>query len=134
MQKEKLLKDLLKTLLDNRLSKLEKKHNEEMKDIKLIKSYYTKQGELIKSLMPIKKIDPSNNKRPQMKKKTTKGKLSSCRLYTTSQKKIISKSKEKDNNNNNNNKKNENNNDNFTTFNKTKIDGNYKAKNKVSML
>jgi len=37
MQKEKLLKDLLKTLLDNRLNKLEKIHNEEMKDIKLIK-------------------------------------------------------------------------------------------------
>ena len=64
MQKEKLLKDLLKTLLDNRLNKLEKIHNEEMKDIKLIKSYYTKQGELIKSLMLIKKIDPPNNKRP----------------------------------------------------------------------
>ena len=129
MQKEKLLKDLLKTLLDNRLNKLEKKHNEEMKDIKLIKSYYTKQGELIKSLMPIKKIDPPNSKRLQIKKKTTKGKLSSCRLYTPSQKKIISKSKERDNNNNNN-KKNENNKDNFKHLNKTKIDGNYKAKNK----
>ena len=37
MQKEKLLKDLLKTLLDNSLNKLEKKHNEEMKDYQINK-------------------------------------------------------------------------------------------------
>ena len=39
MEKEKLLKDLLKTLLESRLKLLEKKNTQEMSDLKIIKTY-----------------------------------------------------------------------------------------------
>ena len=37
MQKEKILKNLLKTLLENRINELETKYAQEMKDINLTK-------------------------------------------------------------------------------------------------
>jgi hypothetical protein len=130
MEKEKLLKDLLKSLLENRLIKLEKKNNEELKDLKLIKSYFTKQEELLKSFKIIKKIDRPQNKL-LLKQKTSNLKLSSLkrgseRLHTPLPKKNISKSKEKEKIN----KKTSNNDDNFSHLNKSKIDGNYRTKKK----
>ena len=129
MEKNEVLKNLLKSLLENRLNKLEKKYSEEMKDLKLIKSYYSKQENVLKSFKIIKTIDTSK-KKLLFKQKTVDSKLpltkkSSTRLYTPLHKKTASKSKEKENLTKKNNNK-----DNFSHLNKSKIDGNYRAKNR----
>ena len=130
MEKNEILNKLLKSLLENRLIKLEKKYSEEMKDLKIIKLNYSKQETLLKSFKIIKKNEPSKNKL-LLKKKTMEPKLSlvkrsSARLYTPLHKKTTSKSKEKENANN----KNYNNKDNFSHLNKSKIDGNYRKSRK----
>ena len=76
MDKEKLLKDLLKSLLENRITKLEKKNTEESKDLKIIKTFFKKQEELIKTFKIIKKNEPSQ-------KKLLKQKTSTLKLYTS---------------------------------------------------
>ena len=130
MEKEQLLKDLLKTLIDNRLTKLEKKTSEEMKDIKLLKTQYTKQKELLKSFILIKK---PNNKQMQ-KHRTTREKLSSSsRAFTPSFRQIHVKSKEIENTNNKKNEKNEKKEktkDNVKNLNKSKINGNFNTNDK----
>lgn len=128
MNKEKILKDLIKSLLENRITKLEKKNTEETKDLKIIKTFFTKQAELIKSFKIIKKNDPPQKK--LLKQKTSALKLSSSRrlstrLHTPLTRKTASKSKDKEIVNKKNNIK-----DNFSHLNKSKIDGNYKTKNK----
>ena len=55
--KEELLKNLLKNLLDARLKRLEKRNIEQMKDLKLEKESYNKQGILLKKIS-IVKIEP----------------------------------------------------------------------------
>ena len=60
MIKEEILKKLLKDLLDDRLKRLEKRNLEQMKDIKLEKETYNKQGILVKKLCSIK-IEPKNS-------------------------------------------------------------------------
>ena len=129
MKKEIILKNLLKTLIDNRLEKLEKKQIEEMKDIKIIKSFFINQEELIKSFIPEKKsVHPKKNQ--LVKNKTNITKLSTTkrplRQYTPFHRKLISSI----NPNYNNNKINNSKIDNFSHVNKPKIDGNYKTKNK----
>ena len=62
MEKNEILNKLLKSLLENRLIKLEKKYSEEMKDLKIIKLNYSKQETLLKSFKIIKKNEPSKNK------------------------------------------------------------------------
>ena len=130
MEKEKILKDLLKSLLENRLVSLEKKSNEEINDLKIIKKYYSKHESLLKSFKIIKKENPQ--KKLILKQKTSILKLSStkrlsARLHTPLNKKAVSKSKDKDNFN----KKNK---DNFSHLNKAKIDGNYRTKPKNNTL
>ena len=56
-EKEEILKTLLKNLLEERLSRLEKRNNEQTKDIKLEKDAYNKQKLLVKKLCSIK-IEP----------------------------------------------------------------------------
>ena len=56
-EKEEILKKLLKNLLEERLSRLEKRNNEQTKDIKLEKDAYNKQELLVKKLCSIK-IEP----------------------------------------------------------------------------
>ena len=62
--KEESLKNLLKTLLEERLSHLEKRNMNQMKDLKLEKETYQKQELLVKKLCSIK-IEP---KKPQASK------------------------------------------------------------------
>ena len=66
INKEEILKKLLKDLLEQRINRLEKRNIEQMKDIKLEKESYNKQGLLLKKLCSIK-IEPKNN----MKKNNT---------------------------------------------------------------
>ena len=132
MDKEKILKDLLKSLLENRLNKLEKKNNEEIKDLKLIKSCFTKQEDLLKSFKIIKKIDRPQNKL-LLKQKTGSLKISSLkrgseRLHTPLHKKANPKSKEKEK------IIKKHSDDNFSHLNKSKIDGNYRTKKKKTTL
>ena len=47
-KKEEILQNLLKNLLDTRLKRLEKRNIEQIKDIKLEKESYNKQGVLLK--------------------------------------------------------------------------------------
>ena len=56
-EKEEILKKLLKNLLEERLSRLEKRNNEQTKDIILEKDAYNKQELLVKKLCSIK-IEP----------------------------------------------------------------------------
>jgi len=56
-EKEEILKKLLKNLLEERLSRLEKRNNEQTRDIKLEKDAYNKQELLVKKLCSIK-IEP----------------------------------------------------------------------------
>ena len=55
--KEEILKKLLNNLLESRLKRLEKRNVEQMKDIKLEKESYQKQGLLLKKLCSVK-IEP----------------------------------------------------------------------------
>ena len=69
--KEEILNKLLKNLLDQRLKRLEKRNLEQMKDIKLEKDSYNKQGILLKKLCSVK-IEP---------KRTLKKSLTSDKLF-----------------------------------------------------
>ena len=69
-KKEEILQNLLKNLLDTRLKRLEKRNIEQIKDIKLEKESYNKQGVLLKKLCSVK-IEPKNNS----KKNNTNNKL-----------------------------------------------------------
>ena len=117
MMKEEILNNLLKTLLEKNLIKLEKKNNEEIKDIKLMKLFFTKEQCLIQSFKDdikrrsMTKTKTSENLRPG--KRTP-------RLYTPSNKPRISKSKDKSFIKEK---------ENFSNLNKAKIDGVYKTKN-----
>ena len=59
--KEEILKKLLKNLLEERLSRLEKRNNEQQKDIKFEKDAYKKQELLVKKLCSVK-IEPKKPK------------------------------------------------------------------------
>ena len=134
MEKEKILKDLFKSLLENRLKKLEKKTTDEMNDLKIIKTYYTKQESLLKSFKIIKKEIPQ--KKLLLKNKTSNLKLSStkllARLHTPLHKKTASKSKDKEKEKDNFNKKHIK--DNISNLNKSKIDGNYRTRAKKNTI
>ena len=115
MEKEEILNALLKSLLDKSLTKLEKNSDEELKHIKLMKSFFTKQEKLINSYKEdIKRKTMIKQKTSDDLKKNKKG----IRLFTPSNKGRNSKSKDKYLTNNN-----------FSNLNKLKIDGNYKHKN-----
>ena len=116
MKKEEILNSLLKSLLDKKLSNLEKKNTEETKDLKMMQLFFTKQELLIQTYNNDIKI------RMMTRQKTTdnlKVRKKSNRLYTPSninrnlKNKERSYIKEKDN---------------FSNLNKSKIDGNYKNK------
>ena len=62
INKEEILKKLLNSLLDGRLIRLEKRNIEQMKDIKLEKDSYNKQGILLKKLCSVKIESHNNNK------------------------------------------------------------------------
>ena len=117
MTKEEILNDLLKNLLEKNLGKLEKKNNEEIKDIKLMKLFFTKEECLIQSFKDdikrktMTRIKTSENLRPG--KRTP-------RLYTPSNKPRVSKSKDKSFIKEK---------ESFSNLNKAKIDGVYKTKN-----
>ena len=116
MKKEEILNSLLKSLLDKKLSNLEKKNTEETKDLKMMQLFFTKQELLIQTYNNDIKI------RMMTRQKTTdnlKVRKKSNRLYTPSnvnrnlKNKERSYIKEKDN---------------FSNLNRSKIDGNYKNK------
>ena len=65
--KEEILKKLLNNLLEGRLKRLEKRNLEQMKDIKLEKDSYNKQGLLLKKICSVK-IEPKKT----LKKNTDK--------------------------------------------------------------
>ena len=116
MKKEEILNLLLKSL-DKNMSILEKKSNEEIKDIKLMKIFFNKQEALIES------FKEDIKKRTMIKKKTSedlKPIRRGSRLYTPSSKGTTSKSKDRFTPGEKNN---------FSNLNKSKIDGNYKPKN-----
>ena len=117
MKKEEILKSLLTSLLEKNLKKLETKNNDEIKEIKLMKLFFTKQQCLIESYI-------TDIKRKEMTRQKTSDNLKpnkrNSRLFTPSNKKLISKSKDKSNI-----KKKEN----FSNLNKSKIDGTYRPKN-----
>ena len=74
MQKEKILKNLLKTLLENRINELETKYTQEMKDINLTKKLISNEQTFLKSLIiSIKKPEPK--KKTLIKQKTNTNKL-----------------------------------------------------------
>ena len=75
--KEEILKKLLNNLLESRLKRLEKRNIEQMKDLKLEKDSYNKQGILLKKLCSVK-IEHKKN----IKKSTTTNKLSKGRDRT----------------------------------------------------
>ena len=75
--KEEILKKLLNNLLESRLKRLEKRNIEQMKDLKLEKDSYNKQGILLKKLCSVR-IEPKKN----IKKSTTTNKLSKGRDRT----------------------------------------------------
>jgi hypothetical protein len=116
MKKEEILNSLLKSLLDKKLSNLEKKNTDETKDLKMMQLFFTKQELLIQTYNNDIKI------RMMTRQKTTdnlKVRKKSNRLYTPSnvnrnlKNKERSYIKEKDN---------------FSNLNRSKIDGNYKNK------
>ena len=118
MKKDEILNSLLKSLLDGKITKLENKSNEEIKDIKLMKIFFNRQESLIKSYFEDIK------KRAMMRQKTSDDlKLSKrgSRLFTPSNNRSrLSKSKDKFISNEKNN---------FSNLNRLKIDGNYMPKN-----
>ena len=63
--KEEILKKLINNLLESRLKRLEKRNLEQMKDLKLEKDSYNKQGILLKKLCSVK-IDPKKNLKKNM--------------------------------------------------------------------
>ena len=63
--KEEILKKLLKNLLDERLKRLEKRNTEQLKDLKLEKDSYNKQGILLKKLCSVK-IEPKKTLKKNM--------------------------------------------------------------------
>ena len=69
-EKEEILKKVLKNLLEERLTRLEKRNHEQTKDIKLEKDAYNKQELLVKKLCSIK-IEPK--KLNQKKNKNERG-------------------------------------------------------------
>ena len=118
MKKEEILNSLLKSLLDGKITKLEKKSSEEIKDIKIMKIFFNRQESLIKSYFEDIK------KRTMLRQKTSDDlKLSKrgSRLFTPSNNRSrLSKSKDKFISKEKNN---------FSNLNRLKIDGNYKPKN-----
>ena len=70
--KEEILNKLLKKLLDERLKRLEKRNLEQMKDIKLEKDSYNKQGLLLKKLCSVK-IEPKTLKKSSTNEKLGRG-------------------------------------------------------------
>ena len=120
MKKENILKSLLASLLEKNLSKLEKKNNDEIKDIKLMKLFFTKQECIIQSYI-------DDMKRREMTRQKTAENLKphkkNTRMYTPSSKKIKSKSKDKSNVKEK---------ENFSNLNKLKIDGTYRPKNNMT--
>lgn len=132
MQKEKILKTLLKTLLEKRINELEAKYTQEMKDINLTKKLISNEQTFLKSLIiSIKK--PEQNKKTLSKQKTNNNKLiasvRSSRVQTPMHRKIESQNIQKINSKKIVNNKN----DNFSHLQKSKIDGKYKTKNKNIM-
>lgn len=132
MQKEKILKNLLKTLLENRINELETKYAQEMKDINLTKKLISNEQTFLKSLIiSIKKPEPK--KKTLLKQKTNTNKLipsiRASRVQTPMHRKLESQNIQ---NLRINSKKILNNNKNeiFSHLQKSKIDGNYKTKNK----
>ena len=119
MKKEEILNSLLKSLLDKTITKLEKKSNEEIEDIKIMKLFFTKQESLIQSYLE------DTKKRIMLRQKTSddlKTNKRGLRLFTPSNSRnTISKSKDKNNNIKGKNT--------FSNLNRLKIDGNYKPKN-----
>ena len=117
MKKEEILKSLLTSLLEKNLKKLETKNNDEIKEIKLMKLFFTKQQCLIESYI-------TDIKRKEMTRQKTSDNLKpnkrNSRLFTPSNKKLISKSKDKSNIKEK---------ENFSNLNKSKIDGTYRPKN-----
>ena len=63
--KEEILNKLLKNLLDNKIKRLEKRNLEQMKDLKLEKESYKKQGLLLKKLCSVK-IEPKKSLKKNM--------------------------------------------------------------------
>ena len=131
MQKEKILKNLLKTLLENRINELEAKYTQEMKDISLTKKLISNEQSFLKSLI-------ISIKKPEQKKKTlSKQKTNNNKLITSIKHKRVQtpmhikfQSQNMQNININSKKTLNNKNDNFSHLQKSKIDGNYKTKNK----
>ena len=120
MKKENILKSLLASLLEKNLSKLEKKNNDEIKDIKLMKLFFTKQEVIIQSYI-------DDMKRREMTRQKTVDNLKlhkkNTRIFTPSSKKIASKSKDRANAKEK---------ENFSNLNKLKIDGTYRPKNNLA--
>ena len=95
-----ILKTLLNKLLENRLKRLEKRNTEEEKDLKILKTQYEKQGELLFQLTNKKKETISrkktyekfhyNYKSPIRKKKEDQN-LGKYKLSTEKKAKNISK-------------------------------------------
>ena len=75
--KEEILKKLLNNLLESRLKRLENRNKEQIKDLKLEKESYNKQGILLKKLCSVK-IEPKKN----LKKSTINDNLSRGRDRT----------------------------------------------------
>ena len=122
MKKEDILKNLLNSLLEKNISKLEKRNNDEIKDIKLMKLFFTKQECIIQSYLDdIKRKELTRQKTAENLKPHKRN----TRMYTPSNKKVVSKSKDKSNTKENKEK------ENFSNLNKSKIDGNYRPKNNI---
>lgn len=131
MQKEKILKNLLKTLLENRINELEVKYTQEMKDINLTKKLISNEQTFLKSLIiSIKK--PEQKKKTLSKQKTNNNKLISSIRHSRVQTPMHMKFESQNIQNIYINSKKIINNktDNFSHLQKSKIDGNYKTKNK----
>ena len=120
MKKEEILKSLLASLLEKKLKKLETKNNDEIKEIKLMKLFFTKQECIIESYI-------NDIKRKEMTRQKTADNLKphkkNTRMYTPSNKKLLSKSKDKSSIKEK---------ENFSNLNKSKIDGTYRPKNIVT--
>jgi len=129
MQKEKILKNLLKTLLENRINELEVKYTQEMKDINLTKKLISNEQTFLKSLIiSIKK--PEQKKKTLSKQKTNNNKLISSIRHSRVQTPMHMKFESQNIQNINSKKIINNKTDNFSHLQKSKIDGNYKTKNK----
>ena len=91
INKEEILKNLLKNILEERLKHLEKRSLEQMKDLKLEKESYSKQELLVKKICSVK-IEPQKT----AKKIMTKDKLG--RRDKTPNKRMIRKNSNQKNN------------------------------------